>query len=181
MSGLRMLLPLLVMALATTPARAAEEANAALEACRAEADDARRLACYDREMDAGEMDRIVREPESAGVSPAEAPAEASVPPQVLTAEERFGREGAMTREEVDRREVQSRELGKLEAKVTEIWTRSDGLMVFTLDNGQVWKQNGPDSQFRLKTGDPVRIQPAAMNSFLLSGPSKRSTRVSRLK
>ena len=172
MSAVRFLIACVAFTIFVAVAEAAEVADADLKACKAEADDARRLACYDRE-----MDRHAREPESAGA----APAEAEVAPPVLTAEERFGREGAMTREEVDRKEVESRELGKLEAKVTEIWTRSDGLMVFTLDNGQVWKQNSLDSQFRLKTGDPVRIQPAAMNSFLLSGPSKRSTRVSRLK
>jgi hypothetical protein len=41
--------------------------------------------------------------------------------------------------------------------------------------------NRPDPFFRIKTGDKVRIQPAALGSFLLSGPSKRSTRVSRTK
>ncbi len=33
---------------------------------------------------------------------------------------------------------------------------------------------------RLKTGDKVKIQPAALGSFLMSGPSKRSTRVTRV-
>ena len=54
-------------------------------------------------------------------------------------------------------------------------------MVVTLDNGQEWKQNRPDAFFRIKTGDAVKIQSAAMNSFLMSGPSKRSTRVTRVK
>ncbi|HEX9708131.1 MAG TPA: hypothetical protein VGA24_10885 [Steroidobacteraceae bacterium] len=172
MSSLRMLLSLLVITLAIAPVSAAVEADAALKACRAETDDSRRLACYDRE-----IDRMVRVPEPAGVAPAEAP----VAPPVLTAEERFGRKGSMTREETDRKVQESRALGELQAKVTEIWTRSDGLMVVTLDNGQVWKQIRPDSFFRLNSGDMVKIQPAAMNSFLMSGTSKRSTRVSRVK
>lgn len=149
-----------LLASLATLAISAEAADAGLEACRAEADDARRLACYDREMERA--------------SPAPAPVE-------LTAEERFGREGEMTREEADRKAKESRELGELGAKVSEIWSRSDGLMVITLDNGQVWRQNNPDSFFRLKAGDPVRILPGVMNSFLMSGPSKRSTRVSRVK
>lgn len=160
MSRFRMYPALLALLLASGMALASQESDAALKACRAEADDSRRLACYDREMDR---------------------AQAVIPPVELTAEESFGREGAMTREEADRKEQESRALGELQAKVTEIWTRSDGLMVVTLDNGQVWKQNRPDSFFRLKAGDTVTIQPAAMNSFLMSGPSKRSTRVSRLK
>lgn len=138
----------------------AQEGRATLEACRAEPDDARRLACYDRAMD--------RPPEVAAAKD-------------LTPEERFGRSGAMAREETDRTTEESRELGELTAKVTEIWTRSDGLMVLTLDNGQTWSMNRPDPFFRIKTGDPVKIQPASLGSFLLSGPSKRSTRVTRTK
>jgi hypothetical protein len=145
----------------------AEEAEPALRACRAEVDDARRLVCYDRE-----MDRIGKTPD---------PAAAPVETEKTSPEERFGRSGALAREEIDRKNDESRELGELLATVTEIWTRSDGLMVLTLDNGQVWSQNRPDPFFRIKTGDQVKIQPAAMGSFLLSGPSKRSTRVSRTK
>ncbi len=173
MSAVRWLLPWFAMMSVASPAGAADDADAALRACRAETDDARRLACYDRE-----MDRIAGEPAATAAAP---PAPPAAPLAVRTAEERFGREGAITRKEADRQEQESRELGVLQATVMEIWTRSDGLMVFTLDNGQVWTQNRPDSFFRLKAGDTVKIQPAALNSFLLSGPSKRSTRVSRLK
>ncbi len=135
----------------------AEDTSAAIKACRAEPDDSRRLACYDRE-----IDRV------------QAPA-------VLTPEEKFGRTGTMTREEADREELETRALGELQASVTEITTRADGLMVVTLDNGQVWRQNRPESFFRLNAGDKVTIQPASMNSFLMTAPSKRSTRVTRLK
>jgi len=162
----RMVLSCISAMMAIPAAMAAEDPGASLRACRAEADDARRLACYDRE-----IDRIGKE---------QATLAAESPP-VLTPEEQFGRTGAMAREESDRKNKESRDLGELSATVTEIWSRSDGLMVFTLDNGQVWKQNAPDSHFRLKSGEKVKIQPASMSSFLLSGPSKRSTRVTRLK
>ena len=141
-------------------AAAAVEPGSPLQACRAEPDDAKRLACYDRE-----VDRM-------GNAPPAAPA------PDLSAEERFGRRGKLDREAIDRERDQSRQ-GEVVAAVTEIWTRSDGLMVMTLDNGQVWSQNSPDPFFRLKTGDKVKIQPASMGSYLLSGPSKRSTRVTR--
>lgn len=141
---------------------AADDTQSAIRACRAEADDAKRLACYDRE-----ADRIAARP-------------AAAPAPVLTPEERFGRRGSMAREEKDREKSEARELGELNAVVTEIWTRSDGLMKITLDNGQVWSQNAPDPFFRLRTGDKVKIQPGALGSFLLSGPSKRSTRVTRI-
>jgi hypothetical protein len=134
----------------------------------------RRLACYDRE-----VDRITARP-AAGVAAAPAAAAEPVTP-ALTPEERFGRIGAINREEADRRYQESRDLVELNATATEIWTRADGLMVVTLDNGQIWKQVRPDSMFRLKVGEKIRIQPAAMGSFILSGSSKRSTRVARLK
>lgn len=157
-----------VAALVAVPAAmAAEDPGASLRACRSEADDAKRLACYDRE-----VDRLGTQAASPGAAPA-APA--------LTPEERFGRTGAMNREEADRKKEEPRQLSELNATVTEIWTRADGLMVLTLDNGQIWKQVRPDSLFRLKVNEKVKIQPAALGSFLLSGPTKRSTRVSRVK
>jgi len=154
---------LLALLAALPLAAIAKEAESPLKACRAETDDARRLACYDRE-----VDRLGGAP----AATAEAP--------VLRPEEQFGRRGTMAREEKDRERDEARQ-GELTAKVTEIWTRSDGLMVMTLDNGQIWSQNRPDSLFRLKTGDQVKIQPASLGSYLLSGPSKRSTRVTRTK
>lgn len=141
-------------------AAAAEEAASPLKACRAEADDERRLACYDREVDRLD-DAAAKAPE-------------------MTAEERFGRSGTMARAEFDRERDETRQ-GELIATITEIWTRSDGLMVMTLDNGQVWSQNRPDPFFRIRNGDKIKIQAAAMGSYLLSGPSKRSTRVTRTK
>ncbi len=178
----------LLFALGT--ARAAELSDVALKACRAEPDATRRLACYDRELDRVQAVVARSDPAPAAAAPivaapaAAAPAAAApaaAPPAVQTAEENFGRQGAMAREESDRKEMESRLLDELQAKVTEIWTRSDGLMVVTLDNGQEWKQNRPDGFFRLKTGDTVKIQPAALGSFLMSSPSKRSTRVTRVK
>lgn len=144
----------------------ADDTRAALRACRAESDDAKRLACYDRE-----ADRAEGQPAAAAAEP---------PAPALTPEERFGRRGAMAREEKDQEKAEARELGELQATATEIWTRGDGLMRITLDNGQVWAQLRPDPFFRLKTGDKVKIQPAALGSFLMSGPSKRSTRVTRV-
>jgi len=159
----------LLAAMATLALNAAAQApESGLMACRAEADDTRRLACYDRE-----IDRTSQQPVSGEAVPAAPPAPSATP------EERFGRTGEMSREENDRRAQAARDLTELNATVIEIWTRADGLMVFTLDNGQIWKQIRPDSLFRLKTGDKVKIQPAALGSFLLSGPFKRSTRVTR--
>ncbi|HEY8265576.1 MAG TPA: hypothetical protein VIG03_03325, partial [Steroidobacteraceae bacterium] len=92
-----------------------------------------------------------------------------------------GRERQVAAEEQKRQQDEARSLGELEAYVSGIETRMDGLMTFTLDNGQVWRQNSPDSKFRLNEGDRVKIQPGSLSSFILSGPSKKSTRVTRVK
>ena len=186
MNSMRKIAASLAFLLAIGAANASEGPDAALRACRAEADDARRLACYDREIDRSQAAAAQREPATAAVAApvaaaAPTPAPVAAPAAAPTAEEMFGREGTMAQEESERKENETRALGELQAKVTEIWTRSDGLMVVTLDNGQVWKQNRPDSFFRLKSGDTVKIQPAALGSYLMSGPSKRSTRVTRVK
>jgi hypothetical protein len=159
--------------LAALPAAAMEEK--ALRACRLLLDDAERLACYDREVDR----------ETPRPAPAEPAAQASPPPAPAaapaSAEERFGRERAIEYEKRARVQKESRELGELKALVESIETRIDGLMTITLDNGQVWRQSRPDSQFRLKTGDAVKIQPGALKSYLMTGPTNRSTRVTRVK
>jgi hypothetical protein len=153
--------PWLAVALAVAAAAAGAAVDeSALEACRAERDDARRLACYDRVIDGTTVE---------------------APPVPAKPEDRFGREKSIAYEERQRARRVTESIGELNALVAEIQTRSDGLMTISLDNGQVWRQNRPDSQFRLKVGDTVRIQPGVLNSFLMSGPTKRSTRVSRVK
>jgi len=175
-----------LVVLATGPASAADGIRTELEACRSLADDAGRLACYDRV--AG---RILAQPAapapatSAATPAAAAPAAATTAAATAAAAtpgsaDNFGRERVLAAEEAKRQEQQTREIGELSATVTDIDTRMDGLMTITLDNGQVWRQVRPDSMFRLKTGDRIQIQPGAMKSFILSGPSKRSTRVSRV-
>ncbi len=53
--------------------------------------------------------------------------------------------------------------------------------MITLDNGQVWAQNRPDRFFRVKVGETVKIEPAALGSFMMINSSKRTSRVSRVK
>ena len=168
----------LALTLAAATAAAADIEQSALEACRAERDDDLRLACYDR---------VVGRTSESPIPPAQvaepAPPSASAPaaPPPATPEDRFGRERAIAREQQERARQETREIGELNALVSAIETRIDGLMIITLDNGQVWRQNRADSMFRLKVGDAVKIQPGALKSFLMSGPSNRSTRVTRVR
>jgi len=184
MRRLCLLFPLLIFA--AGPALAATDISAAVRACRAETDDARRLACYDRVTDGARAaaPTAAATPKSAApVAAAAAPSAPAAAPvaAAASAEDNFGRERQVAAEEQKRQQDAARSLGELEASVTGIETRMDGLMTFTLDNGQVWRQNSPDSKFHLKEGDRVRIQPGSLKSFILSGPSKKSTRVTRVK
>ncbi len=146
---------------------AAEDIGAAVSACRDEPDDARRLACYDRA--AGRATKTL-----AAAAPAPAPAAAR-------SEDDFGRERQLAYEEDQKRAEATRAVGELQSSIVGIETRMDGLMTFTLENGQVWRQSRPDSRFSIKQGDAVRIQPGSLGSFILSGPTKKSTRVTRVK
>jgi hypothetical protein len=166
------LIPVLALGLAAGTAIAAEDVAAAVRACRGETDAAARLACYDHA-----VDRAQPAAKAAAAPMAAAHAAATAAP---TAAENFGREHKIAAEEQERQQEVARAAGELEATVTQIETRGDGLMTITLDNGQVWRQNRPDAMFRLKQGDHVKIQSGAMKSFILSGPTKKSTRVSRV-
>ena len=178
---------LLAVAACAVPALAlaADDISSAVKACRAESDDARRLACYDRAAgrESGAAPAAATTAAAAAAAPAAtAPVAASAgPAQPPRSEDNFGRERQLAHEEDKKREEASRAVGELRASIISIETRMDGLMTFTLDNGQVWRQNRPDSRFSIKQGDAVLIQPGSLNSFILSGPNKKSTRVTRVK
>lgn len=160
-----------ILSAAIAPGLAAQDLPAALQACQTEQADAKRLVCYDREVEAQ------RQPPMTGpASQAAVPAAASPTP-----EERFGYNDVLAREARDKEQKGDRALEELVATVAKISTRPDGALVITLANGQVWGQNTPDPYFRLRISEQVRIRPAAFGSFLLSGHSRRSTRVSRLR
>jgi hypothetical protein len=174
----------IVALLGTAAAIGAEDVSAALNACRAEADDARRLACYDRAAGrAKAAEPMVPPPASsqpsASASTAAAPVAAAS--AAVKSEDDFGRERQLAYEEDQKRAEASRAVGELQSSIAGIEKRMDGLLTFTLDNGQVWRQVRPDSRFSINDGDAIRIQPGSLGSFILSGPTKKSTRVTRVK
>jgi hypothetical protein len=149
----------------------AQSVPPSLRACTAETDDARRLACFDREMARMSESKQTDQPPAVAAAPAQPP---------LSAEEQFGRSGAMVREERDRRHAESTELKELKATVTKVTTRALGELVITLDNGQIWLQQTADAHFDVSVQDRITIKPAALGSYLMVAPSRRSTRVTRL-
>jgi len=68
----------------------------------------------------------------------------------------------------------------LPGKITALRQASNGGLVFTLDNNQVWVQADPDSRFIFKVGDDVHIEHGAMGSFWLAANKGRKTKVKRI-
>jgi|HubBroStandDraft_1064217.scaffolds.fasta_scaffold183670_2 hypothetical protein len=129
----------------------ADTLPAAVRACIGEADAARRLACYDRE-----VARVIAPPDTfapAAPAPASAaPALAPIPVPATTTSPAPGVAAAPVRH--------------LTAKVSAVRQAGDKLTV-TLDNGDVWEQSGPaTSQLNLRRGDTVKLDREMASWFL---------------
>jgi hypothetical protein len=145
-----------------------------LRSCAAEADSARRLACYDR---------MSTPPAAASKPPPAAPpgsgtasgAPAAVPSSTPAAAD-FG---------VDNGPLQAKQEApkpkSMTAVVASVSTRPYGELVVTLDNGQVWVQDHAVDYFPLKPGDKVEINKGALGSYVLWVPSsRRASKVTRV-
>jgi hypothetical protein len=156
-----------------------------VRACMGETDDARRLACFDRET-ARLIDKPAPVAASAPATPAAAAAsapaqQAAAParPQEMSDEEKFGYRGNLARKDVDRRKTEAEGVEQLTAKVVEVSAAPHGEFVAKLDNGQVWQQKLID-RVRVRVGDEVTIRRASFGSFMLVTPTGKSTRVARI-
>jgi hypothetical protein len=157
------------------PARA-QSLEAAVRACAAETDVLRRLGCYDRA--AAEL--VGAQAPAPAPTPARAPtpsaAATGTARQAASAEAEFGTHNGP----LDQRKHVER-LGEITAIVSRIEIRrSDGVLIVSLDNDQVWMQNQPLEYFPLKVGDTVRIHAAALGSYMMLTPAKRTCRVTRI-
>jgi hypothetical protein len=96
----------------------------------------------------------------------------------LSQEDLFGKTGDEVGRTVEEA-TGSERIDSLSATVTKLQQYSYGKVLITLDNGQLWKQIDT-SNLRLRAGDAVVIERAALGSFMLKKQgSKRSMRVSR--
>jgi hypothetical protein len=69
---------------------------------------------------------------------------------------------------------------ELTAHLASVSRNSAGRAVFTLDNGQVWRQSETRASFEARTGDAVKISRGGMGSFWLSTDTHNWTRVERV-
>jgi hypothetical protein len=56
----------------------------------------------------------------------------------------------------------------LTARLVKVESQRPGLRLFTLDNGQRWRQLETDDYFPAVAGDTVRIEPGALGSYRLT-------------
>jgi hypothetical protein len=167
------------------PAYAAEATTEALLACAEQADDARRLRCFDSVVEglrrtpapsaapaaAAAVPAATVAATSSGTTPAAPPKPVARP---VSPEEEFGARGELKPGKNDA-------LSAISATVTALGKKPYGELVITLSNGQVWAEIAPNSKVKLKTGDTVKIEAGALGSFVLIAPNGRSSKVSRMR
>lgn len=161
---------------ALLPLSAVAASNAALEACTKLTDASARLACFDREVAA----LMTREQKANTAAPGAAAAKTAVPPpRQLTEEQKMG----LTPERIQQLERPATAPpppSTMTAAIQGISVDGNGHQVFTLENGQIWRQVEVDSHFSVKPGDSITISKGALGSYFMSLGKHRNTRVSRV-
>jgi hypothetical protein len=161
-------------------AAAAAPAPTGFESCGQIGADKERLACFDHEL-ALQKERKQTAAPAAATAPASAAApvvaRSTPPPQELTPEQAMGLSpGKILQIEGS---TSATKLNKLSAKIEGVSTNSSGREMFRLENGQVWSQVEPDSNFKVQPGDTVVITRGALDSFFMSANTHMNTRVRR--
>ncbi len=180
--------PLILAALLSAlcvPVAFAHDPFDSMRSCAAEANDARRLSCYDQAMAelASELPIAVPQSETDGTASPGNRAEAAPPAPSMTPqspEEEFGMSDKLEREIKKSSGDEAEEIKQLSSTVSDVSRRPRGELLITLENGQIWVETKPSSYFPLKVGDTVKIRRRAFGSFRLTEPSGRSTQVRRV-
>lgn len=150
-----------------TPAQERPETLARLMACRAVADGAARLACYDAA--AGALDAAEREGElvvidRAGVAETRRQLFGFEMPSLPRL---FGPDGGG-------------EIDSIDTTLQGASRNNENRWVFRLADGGVWRQIDSERvRFENRPGEPVRVRKATLGSFLLTVGDSRAVRVRR--
>lgn len=180
----------LVVLILTAGAAQADELYDELVICRGLPSEDARVLCYDAAVDRSRQKGGPR-PAPAATPPPVSPAAttpAAVEPAAAAAsgagaasisqEELFGQDSDEVQRTVEEA-TGNESIDSLSAQVTGLQDSGYEKVLITLDNGQAWQQI-ETSKLRLKVGDEVEIERAALGSFMLRKTgSKRSMRVSR--
>jgi hypothetical protein len=139
---------------------AASELPEALKPCVAMRRDSERLACFDRAVSAIESG----ETDAAAMSP----------------ENLFGSNAEVT-ESSAKSDNKRDELKQISGSVAYTRRTDDGMIVLTLDNGQVWRQQDANVTLTVEPGDAVTVVRASMGTFRITDKRGRSARFKRLR
>jgi hypothetical protein len=176
------------------PAMAAGSVSSLL-ACREIADSAQRLACFDREAAA-----LAAPPATAAKTPAPVAATPPLPAPVAMeatpappsnsttasaapvrdARQDFGLSPALVEKQEIAAGARPVKVSSIEAHIVRTAHTSDGHLVFTLDNDQVWRQLVAEDML-VRPGEAVTISRALLNSFWLKMSSGRGCKVTRVR
>lgn len=141
------------------PARAATSIDDALVNCAREANNAKRLSCYD-----GAVATI-----SAEAKAATAQREAAM--AVIAADQakadEAAKQAAFGAERLNRGKALPETITRVDAKIAEAMTASDGMAVLLLDNGQLWRQTTGMALPPVRSGDAAIITAAALGGYQL--------------
>jgi hypothetical protein len=154
------------------PSAFAADALARIQACAAEKEDARRLACFDQE-----FRRLTPVPHAAAAgasAPAAAAASARAP------ENQFGMNPALAQQQSKDQGAQPPKVRKLNGHVVAASHSALGNSIITLDNGEVWKEAEVTSHLPFNPGDAVTIKQGLLGSFWLYTDKVPSVRVTRV-
>jgi len=158
--------------------------------CRGMPDDGARLACYDAAVDRSRQRSADGRDSAAAASPAPVAAAAAQQVPESTAAAAAGAAAPISQEalfgkntDAVQRSIEEATgnpvLDSLSGEIAGLQQVGYDKVLITLDNGQIWRQVDA-SQLRLRTGDSVVIERAALGSFMLKKQgSKRTMRVSR--
>lgn len=141
----------------------AETVVEAMQDCRNESNDLKRLICFDKVAEsmniyAGASQSVE---DVADSRPAQAPVvAATAAPHAVSAPQQGPTFGM---------ETNSESLQKtLTATVTKVSSSPRGDFIITLDNDMVWRQNGESANYKMKVGDDITIERGFMNAFYLT-------------
>jgi hypothetical protein len=164
---MRHICPALVLCAAASLAVAQVSEN--LRSCAAEPDNARRLACYDKEM-----------PHLRPAPPGDdsVPSTALGTPDAVPAE-RFG----LSDRQVRRLKAGAApaEMRALTAHVTKVFQLPNGRQRIALDNAQVWEQTEEDWGFNPRTSATATITKGTLGGFWMATDAYRKVRVRRIR
>jgi len=141
----------------------AAELPAPLEPCVSMKRDAERLACYDRAVAA------IRSASGSAIPAGAAP----------TAEDLFGANAAVATHAPADSDTRRDELKQIRGAVTSARRTDDGMIVLTLDNGQIWQQQDGNNTLFIESGDTVTVVRASLGTFRITDKRGRSARFKR--